>query len=56
MLLVTSGFVAIVRGSTSLNGVWDPEATWRFNHSIFGLVSYGLRLRPIISWSRGRED
>ncbi|CAL8990115.1 unnamed protein product, partial [Prunus brigantina] len=45
-----------VRGITSLNEAWDPEATWRFNHSIFGRVSYDLRLRPIILWSRGRED
>ncbi|CAL8089420.1 unnamed protein product [Prunus armeniaca] len=36
MLLVTSGFAAIVKDITSLNGAWDPEATWRFNHSIFG--------------------
>ncbi|CAL2270185.1 unnamed protein product [Prunus armeniaca] len=40
MLLATSGFAAIVRGITSLNGAWDPEATWRFNHSIFG---FGLQ-------------
>ncbi|CAL9017894.1 unnamed protein product, partial [Prunus brigantina] len=53
MLLATSGFAAIVRGVTSLNGAWDPEATWRFNHSTFGRVSYGLRSRPIIPWSRG---
>ncbi|CAL9010233.1 unnamed protein product [Prunus brigantina] len=45
-----------VKGITSLNGVWEPEATWRFNHSIFGLVSYGLWLWPIIPRSRGRED
>ncbi|CAL9020848.1 unnamed protein product [Prunus brigantina] len=45
-----------VRGITSLNGAWDLEATWRFNHSIFGRVSYGLRPRPIIPRSRGRED
>ncbi|CAL2229924.1 unnamed protein product [Prunus armeniaca] len=56
MLLATSGFAAIVRGITSLNGAWDPEATWRFNHSIFGRVFYGLRLRPIIPRSRGQED
>ncbi|CAL2270631.1 unnamed protein product [Prunus armeniaca] len=55
MLLVTSGFAAIVRGITSLNGAWDPEATWRFNHSIFDRVFYGLRLRPTILRSRGRE-
>ncbi|CAL9026198.1 unnamed protein product [Prunus brigantina] len=45
-----------VRGITSLNGAWGREATWRFNHSIFSRVSYGLRLRPIIPRSRGRED
>ncbi|CAL9010217.1 unnamed protein product [Prunus brigantina] len=56
MLLVTSGFAAIVRGITSLNGAWDPEATWLYNHSIFGRVFYGLRPRPIIPRSRGRED
>ncbi|CAL2239699.1 unnamed protein product [Prunus armeniaca] len=56
MLLATSEFAAIVRGITSLNGAWDPEATWRFNHSIFGRVSYGLRLWPIIPRSRDRED
>ncbi|CAL2270620.1 unnamed protein product [Prunus armeniaca] len=56
MLLATSGFVAIVRGITSLNGAWDPEAMWRFNHSIFGRVFYGLRLQPTILQSRGRED
>ncbi|CAL9001923.1 unnamed protein product, partial [Prunus brigantina] len=51
-----NGFAAIVKGITSLNGAWDPEATWRFNHSIFDRVSYGLRLQPIIPRSRGRED
>ncbi|CAL8152667.1 unnamed protein product [Prunus armeniaca] len=56
MLLATSGFAAIVRGITSLNGAWDPEATWRFNHSFFGRVFYGLRLRPSKLRSRGRED
>ncbi|CAL2277914.1 unnamed protein product [Prunus armeniaca] len=56
MLLATSGFAAIVRGITSLNGAWDPEATWRFNHSIFGRVFYDLRLRPIMPRSRDRED
>ncbi|CAL9001401.1 unnamed protein product [Prunus brigantina] len=48
MLPVTSGFAVIVRGTTSLNGEWDPEATWRFNHNIFSHVSYGLRPQPII--------
>ncbi|CAL2265030.1 unnamed protein product [Prunus armeniaca] len=56
MLLATSGFATIVRGITSLNGAWDPEATWRFNHIIFGHVFYGLRLRLIIPRSRDRED
>ncbi|CAL8117753.1 unnamed protein product [Prunus armeniaca] len=45
-----------VRGITSLNGAWDPEATWHFNHSFFGRVFYGLRLRPSTLRSRGRED
>ncbi|CAL9024989.1 unnamed protein product [Prunus brigantina] len=47
---------ALIEGTTSLNGAWDPEATWRFDHSIFGRVSHGPRPRPIVPWSRGRED
>ncbi|KAH0973963.1 hypothetical protein GBA52_015862 [Prunus armeniaca] len=56
MLFETSGFATIVRGITSLNGAWDPKAAWRFNHNMFGRLFYGLRLRPTILRSRGRED
>ncbi|CAL8993877.1 unnamed protein product [Prunus brigantina] len=52
MLLAPSGFAAMVRGTTSLNGAWDPEATWRFDHSIFGRVSHGPRPRPIMPWHK----
>ncbi|CAL8988483.1 unnamed protein product [Prunus brigantina] len=48
MLLAPSGFAVVVRGTTSLNGAWDPEATWRSDHSIFGHVSHGPRPQPII--------
>ncbi|CAL2259845.1 unnamed protein product [Prunus armeniaca] len=57
MLLAPSGFAVGVRGTTSLNGAWDPEATWRFDHSIFGRLSHGPRPRPIIRTNNcGRLD
>ncbi|CAL9012135.1 unnamed protein product [Prunus brigantina] len=57
MLLASSGFAAGVRGTTSLNGAWDPEATWRFDHSIFGRVSHGPWPRPIfMNKCHGREE
>ncbi|CAL9020718.1 unnamed protein product, partial [Prunus brigantina] len=51
-----SGFAVVDRGTTSLNGAWDPEATWLFDHNIFGRALHGPRPRPIRLWSRGRED
>ncbi|CAL9017842.1 unnamed protein product [Prunus brigantina] len=50
------GFAVVVRGTTSLNGAWGPEATWLSDHSILGRVSYGPRPRPIRLWSRGRAN
>ncbi|CAL2228752.1 unnamed protein product [Prunus armeniaca] len=56
MLLVTNGFCCEVRGITSLNGAWGPEATWRFNHSFSDRVFYSLRPRPLKLRLRGRGD
>ncbi|CAL9005123.1 unnamed protein product, partial [Prunus brigantina] len=51
-----NGFAVTDRGTTSLNRAWDLEATWPFNHNIFGRALHGPRPRPIRLWSRGRED